>query len=62
MALLKILIFPDQRLRTVAKDVLDINEEIKTLCNDLLETTKPYIRNTVHLNLSTEVKAKYLVG
>ena len=38
MALLKILIFPDQRLRTVAKDVLDINEEIKTLCNDLLET------------------------
>jgi len=38
MALLKILIFPDQRLRTVAKEVLDINEEIKTLCNDLLET------------------------
>ena len=38
MALLKILIFPDQRLRTIAKEVLDINEEIKTLCNDLLET------------------------
>jgi peptide deformylase len=38
MALLKILIFPDQRLRTVAKDVLDINEEVKALCNDLLET------------------------
>ena len=38
MALLKILIFPDQRLRTVAKEVFDVNEEIKTLCNDLLET------------------------
>ena len=38
MALLKILIFPDQRLRTVAKEVLDINEEVKTLSNDLLET------------------------
>ena len=38
MALLKILIFPDQRLRTVAKEVLDINEEVRTLSNDLLET------------------------
>ena len=38
MALLKILIFPDQRLRTVAKEVLDINEEVKALCDDLLET------------------------
>ena len=38
MALLKILIFPDQRLRTIAKEVLDINEEVKTLSNDLLET------------------------
>ena len=38
MAVLKILIFPDQRLRTVAKEVLDINEEVKNLCNDLLET------------------------
>ena len=38
MAVLKILIFPDQRLRTVAKEVLDINEEVKTLSNDLLET------------------------
>mgnify|MGYP001156781376 CR=1 FL=1 len=38
MAVLKILIFPDQRLRTVAKAVLNINEEIKTLSNDLVET------------------------
>ena len=38
MAVLKILIFPDQRLRTVAKEVLDINEEVKTLSNDLIET------------------------
>ena len=38
MALLKILIFPYQRLRTGAKEVLDINEEVKTLSNDLLET------------------------
>ena len=38
MAVLKILIFPDQRLRTVAKEVLDINEEVKALCGDLLET------------------------
>ena len=38
MAVLKILIFPDQRLRNVAKEVLDINEEVKTLSKDLLET------------------------
>ena len=38
MAVLKILIFPDQRLRTVAKTVLDIDEEVKTLTDDLLET------------------------
>ena len=38
MAVLKILIFPDQRLRTVAKAVTDIDEEVKTLSKDLLET------------------------
>ena len=38
MAVLKILIFPDQRLRTVAKDVLEINDEVKKLSSDLLET------------------------
>ena len=38
MAVLKILIFPDQRLRTVAKEVLVIDREIKTLVSNLLET------------------------
>ena len=38
MAVLKILIFPDQRLRTVAKEVLVIDDEIKTLVSNLLET------------------------
>ena len=38
MAVLKILIFPDQRLRTVAKEVLVIDDEIKTLVRNLLET------------------------
>tara|TARA_B100001123_G_scaffold424545_2_gene536210 strand:- start:19643 stop:20149 length:507 start_codon:yes stop_codon:yes gene_type:complete len=38
MAVLKILIFPDQRLRTVAKEVHDINEKVRTLAKDLLET------------------------
>ena len=38
MAVLKILIFPDQRLRTVAKEVLVIDSEIKTLVSNLLET------------------------
>ena len=38
MAVIKILIFPDQRLRTVAKEVLVIDDEIKTLVSNLLET------------------------
>ena len=38
MSVLKILIFPDQRLRTVAKPVKEINEEIKKLVADLQET------------------------
>ena len=38
MAVLKILIFPDQRLRTVAKEVLDIDEEVKALSKNLIET------------------------
>ena len=38
MAVLKILIFPDQRLRTVAEEVLIIDGEIKTLVSNLLET------------------------
>ena len=38
MAVLKILIFPDQRLRTVAKEILEIDDEIKQLADNLLET------------------------
>jgi peptide deformylase len=38
MAVLKILIFPDQRLRTIAKEILVIDDEIKTLARNLLET------------------------
>jgi peptide deformylase len=38
MSVLKVLIFPDQRLRTVAKPVRTINEGIKKLVNDLQET------------------------
>ena len=38
MAVLKILIFPDQRLRTIAKEILVIDDEIKTLVSNLLTT------------------------
>ena len=38
MALLKILIFPDPRLRTKAKPVLNIDGSIKELSDDMLET------------------------
>jgi peptide deformylase len=38
MAVLKILIFPDQRLRTIAKEILVIDDEIKALASNLLET------------------------
>ncbi len=38
MSVLKILIFPDQRLRTVAKPVQEINKKIKKLVADLQET------------------------
>ena len=38
MAVLKILIFPDQRLRTKAKEILVIDDEIKALVSNLLET------------------------
>ena len=38
MALLKILIFPDPRLRTVAKTVEVIDDSIKKLAQDMLET------------------------
>ena len=38
MAVLKILIFPDQRLRTIAKEILVIDDKIKALASNLLET------------------------
>ena len=38
MTVLKILIFPDQRLRTIAKEILVIDDEIKALARNLLET------------------------
>ena len=38
MALLKILIFPDPRLRTQAKAIETVDESIKLLATDMLET------------------------
>lgn len=38
MALLPILSFPDQRLRTVAKPVEEVTDEIRQLASDMLET------------------------
>ncbi|KAA8732086.1 peptide deformylase [Acinetobacter qingfengensis] len=38
MALLPILSFPDQRLRTIAKPVEQVNDEIRQLAADMLET------------------------
>ena len=38
MALLPILEFPDTRLRTVAKPVKEVNDEIRQLVDDMLET------------------------
>lgn len=38
MARLNILEFPDPRLRTVAEPVEEVNDEIRQLCADMLET------------------------
>jgi len=38
MALLPILEFPDPRLRKIAVDVTDINDDIRTLAKDMIET------------------------
>jgi peptide deformylase len=38
MARLEILEFPDPRLRTVAKPVAVVDDRIRTLCDDMLET------------------------
>ncbi|MBO9480346.1 MULTISPECIES: peptide deformylase [Gammaproteobacteria] len=38
MALLEILEYPDQRLRTVAKPVAEVNDDIRRIVDDMLET------------------------
>ena len=38
MAILNILVYPDSRLRTVAKPVKNVDESIKNLVSDMLET------------------------
>jgi peptide deformylase len=38
MALLKILVFPDPRLRTLAEPVMDFDKSLKNLSEDMLET------------------------
>lgn len=40
MAVLEVLTFPDERLRTVAKPVEEVNNDIKTLVSDMLETMR----------------------
>lgn len=40
MAVLDVLRFPDERLRTVATKIAEVNEEIKTLVEDMFETMK----------------------
>lgn len=40
MAILDVLSFPDERLRTVAKPVDDVNDEIRQLVTDMFETMK----------------------
>ena len=38
MALLNILHFPDERLRTIAQPVEEVNDEVRTLVDDMFET------------------------
>lgn len=40
MAKLEVLRFPDERLRTVAKPVAEVNDEIRNLVDDMFETMK----------------------
>lgn len=40
MAILEVLSFPDERLRTVAKPVHSVDDEIRTLIKDMFETMK----------------------
>ncbi|MBU2883245.1 peptide deformylase [Psychrosphaera sp. B3R10] len=50
MAILDVLRFPDERLRTVATPVAEVNEEIKQLVDDMFETM--YDENGVGLAAS----------
>jgi peptide deformylase len=38
MAILKVLRFPDERLRTIAKDVKKVDQQTRTLIDDMFET------------------------
>lgn len=38
MAVLEVLHFPDERLRTVASQVKEVNDEVRKIANDMLET------------------------
>jgi peptide deformylase len=40
MAVLEVLTFPDERLRTIAEPVKEVNEEIRQLINDMFETMR----------------------
>ncbi|MFC4656528.1 peptide deformylase [Rheinheimera sp.] len=47
MTVLTVLHYPDERLRTVAKPVAEVNDEIRQLCKDMLETM--YAENGIGL-------------
>ncbi|TMN78812.1 MULTISPECIES: peptide deformylase [unclassified Pseudoalteromonas] len=38
MARLEVLRFPDERLRTIAKDVADVDDQVRQIVKDMLET------------------------
>ena len=40
MAILDVLRFPDERLRTVAKPIAEVNAEVKQLIADMFETMR----------------------
>ena len=40
MAILEVLSFPDERLRTVAKPVLEVNDDTRKLVDDMFETMR----------------------
>ncbi|MCU4675877.1 peptide deformylase [Catenovulum sp. 2E275] len=38
MAIYQVLKYPDERLRTVAKEVTDVNDAVKQICENMIET------------------------